>query len=266
MRAKCASTFLQCICRCGQEGAHAIPWTYSARHRPGLLPLGRFPPFFRYFGREPSTTHKKLTTGTRTVSAPHQVIYIYTFWTFFIPKLWFLPNPNTPPRPFFLSHHAWPPVRLFRGSHSQSEGGSVWYPFSGGDRACPRPVFLLPCRSKSRSDSQKAISVAKIGHPEVMDEATHRPKMGGLVGPCMGTIDRNFKCQTCGEGMSECPGHFGHIELARPAFHRCVIFLSFHSGFCYYDLFLAQVSVKKILESICVNCGKLKADIVSGAV
>lgn len=37
--------------------------------------------------------------------------------------------------------------------------------------------------------------------------------------PRMGTIDRNFKCQTCGEGMAECPGHFGHIELARPMFH-----------------------------------------------
>lgn len=37
--------------------------------------------------------------------------------------------------------------------------------------------------------------------------------------PRLGTIDRNFKCQTCGEGMSECPGHFGHIELARPVFH-----------------------------------------------
>lgn len=37
--------------------------------------------------------------------------------------------------------------------------------------------------------------------------------------PRMGTIDRNFKCQTCGEGMSECPGHFGHIELARPVYH-----------------------------------------------
>src|SRR6202040_4034326 len=65
---------------------------------------------------------------------------------------------------------------------------------------------------------QKAYSVAKIEHPEVMDEATHKPKMGGLMDPRMGTIDRNFKCQTCGEGMSECPGHFGHIELARPVF------------------------------------------------
>lgn len=91
----------------------------------------------------------------------------------------------------------------------------------------------------------KAYSVAKIEHPEVMDEATHKQKIGGLMDPRMGTIDRNFKCQTCGEGMSECPGHFGHIELARPVFHP---------GFI--------VKVKKILESICVNCGKLKADIL----
>ncbi|TFK38673.1 hypothetical protein BDQ12DRAFT_683152 [Crucibulum laeve] len=91
----------------------------------------------------------------------------------------------------------------------------------------------------------KAISVAKIEHPEVMDEATHKPKMGGLMDPRMGTIDRNFKCQTCGEGMAECPGHFGHIELARPVFHP---------GFI--------IKVKKILECICVNCGKLKADIL----
>ncbi|KAF9544636.1 beta and beta-prime subunits of DNA dependent RNA-polymerase, partial [Agrocybe pediades] len=93
-------------------------------------------------------------------------------------------------------------------------------------------------------DEIKSISVAKIEHPEVMDETTHKPKMGGLMDPRMGTIDRNFKCQTCGEGMSECPGHFGHIELARPVFHP---------GFI--------VKVKKILESICVNCGKLKSDI-----
>ncbi|KAH9923357.1 RNA polymerase Rpb1, domain 1-domain-containing protein [Fomitopsis serialis] len=92
----------------------------------------------------------------------------------------------------------------------------------------------------------KAYSVAKIEHPEVMDEATHKPRAGGLMDPRMGTIDRNFKCQTCGEGMSECPGHFGHIELARPVFHP---------GFI--------VKVKKILECICVNCGRLKVSSVS---
>jgi len=92
----------------------------------------------------------------------------------------------------------------------------------------------------------KAYSVAKVEFPEVLDEATHKAKMGGLMDPRMGTIDRNFKCQTCGEGMSECPGHFGHIELARPVFHPGYL-----------------VKVKKILECICVNCGRLKADTVS---
>ncbi len=104
----------------------------------------------------------------------------------------------------------------------------------------------------------------KIEHPDIIDEVTHKPKIGGLVDPRMGTVDRNFKCQTCGEGMSECPGHFGHIELARPVFHpgewqkypcRDSVKLLF-SGFI--------IKVKKILESICINCGKLKADIVSG--
>ena len=66
---------------------------------------------------------------------------------------------------------------------------------------------------------QKAISVTKIKHPEVMDEATHKPKMGRLMDSRMGTIDCNFKCQTCGEGMSECLGNFGRIELAKPVFH-----------------------------------------------
>ena len=63
------------------------------------------------------------------------------------------------------------------------------------------------------------MSVAIIEHPETMDETGHKPKTGGLLDPRMGTIDRNFKCMTCNEGMAECPGHFGHIELAKPVFH-----------------------------------------------
>ncbi|CCM03707.1 uncharacterized protein FIBRA_05853 [Fibroporia radiculosa] len=95
----------------------------------------------------------------------------------------------------------------------------------------------------------KAYSVAKIEYPEVMDEATHKPKSGGLMDPRMGTIDRNFKCQTCGEGMSECPGHFGHIELARPVFHPGTHrgLLSAHSpSNVLFSGFI--VKVKKILE------------------
>lgn len=63
------------------------------------------------------------------------------------------------------------------------------------------------------------MSVAKIEYPELYDEGTQKPRNGGLLDPRMGTIDRNYKCQTCGEGMAECPGHFGHIELAKPVYH-----------------------------------------------
>ena len=97
-----------------------------------------------------------------------------------------------------------------------------------------------------------------------MDETGHKPKLGGLMDPRMGTIDRNFKCQTCGESMSECPGHFGHIELARPVFHPGACYLYFCLASFQFPCTGFIIKVKKILESICVNCGKLKADIVSG--
>ena len=59
----------------------------------------------------------------------------------------------------------------------------------------------------------------------------------------LGTNDRNFKCATCSGSMNECPGHFGHLELAKPVFH--VGFLN---------------KIKKILECVCFFCGKIKAD------
>src|SRR3954468_3137511 len=100
------------------------------------------------------------------------------------------------------------------------------------------------------------MSIALIEHPETMDETGHRPKQGGLMDPRMGTIDRNFKCQTCGEGMSECPGHFGHIELARPVFHPGkMLYYCFPTSPFPRLLLGFIVKVKKVLECICVNCG-----------
>ena len=63
----------------------------------------------------------------------------------------------------------------------------------------------------------KAMSVANIEWPETLENG--QPKIGGLMDPRLGTNDRNFKCGTCAGGLFECPGHFGHIELAKPVFH-----------------------------------------------
>ena len=84
--------------------------------------------------------------------------------------------------------------------------------------------------------------MAKIEYPETF-EPNGLPKVGGLLDMRLGTNDRNFKCATCSGSMTECPGHFGHLELAKPVFH--VGFLN---------------KTKKILECVCFFCGKLKAD------
>lgn len=63
------------------------------------------------------------------------------------------------------------------------------------------------------------MSVCHIEYPETMDEQRMRPREKGLNDPKLGSIDRSVACGTCGEDMLECPGHFGHIELATPVFH-----------------------------------------------
>ncbi|KAI4986177.1 hypothetical protein ZWY2020_018807 [Hordeum vulgare] len=90
-------------------------------------------------------------------------------------------------------------------------------------------------------DEIRQMSVAVIEHPETMEKG--KPKPGGLSDPRLGTIDRRTKCETCMAGMAECPGHFGHLELAKPMFHI---------GFIK--------TVLSIMSCVCFNCSKILAD------
>jgi DNA-directed RNA polymerase II subunit RPB1 len=87
------------------------------------------------------------------------------------------------------------------------------------------------------------MSVAHIIYPETMEEGKDRPKSGGVNDPRLGTIDRHFKCETCQGNMTDCPGHFGHIELARPMYHISYL-----------------PRVKMILECVCFHCSQLLVD------
>ncbi|KAJ4995074.1 DNA-directed RNA polymerase II subunit RPB1 [Colletotrichum sp. SAR 10_66] len=89
----------------------------------------------------------------------------------------------------------------------------------------------------------KNMSICHVLYPETMDETRTKPRDGGLNDPMLGSIDRQFKCKTCNQAMGECPGHFGHIELAKPVYHP---------GFIK--------KVKKVLEIVCHNCSKVLAD------
>ena len=85
------------------------------------------------------------------------------------------------------------------------------------------------------------MSVAKIEHPETYENGI--TKLGGLLDPRMGTIERATKFLTCSENMTDCIGPFGHIELAKPMFHI---------------RFMAKI--KKILECVCFHCSLVKVE------
>jgi DNA-directed RNA polymerase II subunit RPB1 len=87
----------------------------------------------------------------------------------------------------------------------------------------------------------KAMSVAHIETDRTFDNG--RPVTGGLLDLRLGTIDRLWKCATCGMDQSECPGHFGHIELAKPMYH-----LSWFNN------------VLKTLRCVCTSCSVILGD------
>ena len=41
----------------------------------------------------------------------------------------------------------------------------------------------------------------------------------GVLDHRMGTSEKDAKCETCGEGLPSCVGHYGYIDLALPVFH-----------------------------------------------
>ncbi|VEL23211.1 unnamed protein product, partial [Protopolystoma xenopodis] len=96
-------------------------------------------------------------------------------------------------------------------------------------------------------DEIKQMSVTPDGgikYPETMEGG--KPKLGGLMDPRQGCVDRSAICQTCSGNMSSCPGHFGHIELAKPVFHI---------GFLKKTL--------KMLRCVCFYCSKILVDVES---
>jgi DNA-directed RNA polymerase subunit A' len=88
-------------------------------------------------------------------------------------------------------------------------------------------------------DEIRKMSVINIITADTYDE-DGVPIDAGLMDRKLGTIEPGQKCQTCGNRVGQCPGHFGHIELARPVIHP---------GFAK--------TVYLLLRASCWNCGRL---------
>ena len=77
-----------------------------------------------------------------------------------------------------------------------------------------------------------------------------RPKLNGLMDPRQGSVDRASRCQTCAGNMTECPGHFGHIELAKPVFHIGEIpGLICHLSCTGFHRFLVDICIVSLINS-----------------
>lgn len=68
----------------------------------------------------------------------------------------------------------------------------------------------------------------------------NEPVIGGLFDPRMGVLEHNKYCATCEQKNNFCPGHFGHINLARPVFHPM-----------FFEV------VRKLLKCVCFRCSRL---------
>lgn len=84
-----------------------------------------------------------------------------------------------------------------------------------------------------------SVTEGGILFPETMEGG--RPKLGGLMDPRQGVIDRNSRCQTCAGNLTECPGHFGHIDLSKPVFHVSI------AGFNFYYFSVATKTATSTL-------------------
>lgn len=68
----------------------------------------------------------------------------------------------------------------------------------------------------------------------------NEPVLCGLFDTRMGVLEHNKICSTCEQKNIFCPGHFGHISLAKPVFHAM-----------FFDI------TRKILKCVCYKCSRI---------
>jgi DNA-directed RNA polymerase II subunit RPB1 len=115
-----------------------------------------------------------------------------------------------------------------------------------GRLKCVQFGILSPAEIKAMSVTKKINANGNIipaGITRANSTVNGQAVYGGINDPRMGTRDRRVRCKTCDCEEDECPGHFGHLELARPVFH--IGFLK---------------SIYKVLNCVCYHCSRLLVD------
>ncbi|MCK4366944.1 MAG: DNA-directed RNA polymerase subunit A', partial [Thermoplasmata archaeon] len=88
-------------------------------------------------------------------------------------------------------------------------------------------------------DETRKMSATKVITADTYDDDGFPIDMG-LMDSHLGVIEPGLRCKTCGGKVDDCPGHFGHIDLAMPVIHVGYV-----------------KEIKKLLQATCRNCGRL---------
>jgi DNA-directed RNA polymerase subunit A' len=88
-------------------------------------------------------------------------------------------------------------------------------------------------------DEIRRLSVVEIVTSDTYDE-DGGSIAGGLMDQRLGTLEPRQRCRTCGNISINCPGHYGHIELAVPVIH---VEFAKH--------------IYKLLSTTCRSCGRI---------
>ncbi len=88
-------------------------------------------------------------------------------------------------------------------------------------------------------EETRRMSATKIITADTYDDDGFPIDMG-LMDSHLGVIEPGLRCKTCGGKVDDCPGHFGHIDLAMPVIHVGYV-----------------KDIKKLLQATCRKCGRL---------
>ncbi|KAI8929830.1 hypothetical protein BC831DRAFT_442224 [Entophlyctis helioformis] len=91
----------------------------------------------------------------------------------------------------------------------------------------------------------KQVSVLELHQRDLYDVTKHNrpPARFGALDRKLGTADKSVPCETCGENMQDCVGHYGVIRLMLPVFH-----------IGYFKLMIT------VLQNICKTCSCVLLD------
>ncbi|KAJ7947738.1 DNA-directed RNA polymerase subunit [Quillaja saponaria] len=142
-------------------------------------------------------------------------------------------NTKAVPPPFLIVSQA------FREKMNREQAGGINFtkePYI--EDVGPRKIQSMQFTTLSGSEISK-MAEAQVWKGQYYD-STKKPIEGGLLDSRMGPANKSCICATCHGNLSDCPGHYGYLNLALPVFNA-----GYHNTI--YD----------ILKCICKGCSRI---------